>query len=178
MLSQLEQAGAVIFQTLAGLAMDKGDNKDARGNAASIQHLLEAWLASNVLQFLAIAGLHYLERRRRRFRHITDSAASSDNDAASLKAPRSPSLSRPRHWDVGAAVSTPEDERVAELTQPLLPPVTEHASEDEDGKSNREIRRGEIFSGVGGGMIVFAWALFMTTAWLRLRTKAERGHSS
>jgi hypothetical protein len=157
--------------------MDQDETKDARRKPVAIQHLLEAWLAANILQFGFIAWLHYLERRRRRFREVAESSASADHDTSSLKPPRSRSFSRSRHWDVGAAASIPVGDAVAELRQPLLPPVTSRGGDHHDGPSRREVRRGKIFSAVGGGLIVFAWVLFMTTAWLRLRSKSERGSS-
>lgn len=39
----------------------------------------------------------------------------------------------------------------------------------------RTRRRGEIWAMVYGSLIVFAWVLFMVTAWLRLRSRDERG---
>lgn len=58
------------------------------------------------------------------------------------------------------------------------------AAEDEDTLSVRVIaskrtrRRGEIWAMLYGSMIVFAWGLFLVTAWLRLRSKEERGGGS
>ena len=44
-------------------------------------------------------------------------------------------------------------------------------------RTKREVKRGEIFALLCGGLIAFAWLLFMGTAWLRLRSKEERGAS-
>ncbi|KAI0078898.1 MFS general substrate transporter [Panus rudis PR-1116 ss-1] len=44
--------------------------------------------------------------------------------------------------------------------------------------SRGEIRRGRIFAVLSGFLIVFAWVLFMGTAWLRLRSKEERGNDA
>jgi len=41
-------------------------------------------------------------------------------------------------------------------------------------KSN-QARRGELFAVLSAALIVFAWVLFLVTAWSRLRSKAERG---
>ena len=44
-------------------------------------------------------------------------------------------------------------------------------------RTKREVKRGEMFAMLCGGLIAFAWILFMGTAWLRLRSKEERGAS-
>jgi hypothetical protein len=38
-----------------------------------------------------------------------------------------------------------------------------------------EVRRGEFFTCVSVTLVVFAWVLFLVTAWLRLRSKVEQG---
>ena len=43
--------------------------------------------------------------------------------------------------------------------------------------SSAEIRRGRIFAYLSTVLVIFAWALFMGTAWMRLRSKSERGDS-
>ena len=43
-------------------------------------------------------------------------------------------------------------------------------------RTKSEVRRGEIFAVLSGLLIASAWALFMGTAWMRLRSKSERGH--
>lgn len=42
-------------------------------------------------------------------------------------------------------------------------------------RTKREVKRGEVFAIICGLWIAFAWILFMGTAWLRLRSKEERG---
>ncbi|KAK7694631.1 hypothetical protein QCA50_001818 [Cerrena zonata] len=44
--------------------------------------------------------------------------------------------------------------------------------------SGAEVRRGRIFAYLSAGLVVCAWVLFMGTAWLRLRSKSERGVSA
>lgn len=39
--------------------------------------------------------------------------------------------------------------------------------------SGVEIRRGRIFAYLSAALVVFAWALFMGTAWMRLRSKSQ-----
>lgn len=42
-------------------------------------------------------------------------------------------------------------------------------------RTKAEVRRGELFSVMCGVLIAFAWVLFMVTAWLKLRSREERG---
>lgn len=42
-------------------------------------------------------------------------------------------------------------------------------------RTKTEVRRGELFSVMCGVLIAFTWVLFMVTAWLKLRSKEERG---
>ncbi|KAI0361645.1 MFS general substrate transporter [Trametes cingulata] len=44
-------------------------------------------------------------------------------------------------------------------------------------RTKGEVRRGELFAVLCGVLIAFAWVLFMGTAWLKLRSKEERGGS-
>ncbi|EMD42034.1 hypothetical protein CERSUDRAFT_110574 [Gelatoporia subvermispora B] len=45
-------------------------------------------------------------------------------------------------------------------------------------RTKAELRRGEIFAALCGSLILFAWVLFIATAWLRLRSKEDRGTDS
>ncbi|KAI0724538.1 MFS general substrate transporter [Cerioporus squamosus] len=45
-------------------------------------------------------------------------------------------------------------------------------------RTKPEVRRGELFASISVVAIAFAWALFMGTAWYRLRSKEERGGGS
>ncbi|KAI0639383.1 MFS general substrate transporter [Trametes polyzona] len=42
-------------------------------------------------------------------------------------------------------------------------------------RTKAEVRRGELFAVMCGVLIAFAWVLFMVTAWLKLRSREERG---
>lgn len=42
-------------------------------------------------------------------------------------------------------------------------------------RTKAEVWRGELFSVMCGVLIAFAWVLFMVTAWLKLRSREERG---
>jgi hypothetical protein len=44
------------------------------------------------------------------------------------------------------------------------------------GGENESFDSGEVFMYICGGLIAFSWMLFFGTAWMRLRSKGERGH--
>ncbi|KAJ7788473.1 major facilitator superfamily domain-containing protein [Mycena olivaceomarginata] len=58
----LEQAGATIFQTLSGLAMDNAKKNHPDGS--STQQIINAFLILNVFQLLSILFVAYLQHRR------------------------------------------------------------------------------------------------------------------
>jgi hypothetical protein len=41
--------------------------------------------------------------------------------------------------------------------------------------SEKEMRRGEVFATLSGGLFVFAWVLFLGTAWWKLGMKKDTG---
>lgn len=55
------------------------------------------------------------------------------------------------------------------------PPTDPSGSPVRVVRTKAELRRGEIFATLSGLLIFFAWVLFIATAWLRLRSKEERG---
>ncbi|TFK77075.1 MFS general substrate transporter [Pluteus cervinus] len=60
----LEQTGSTIFQTLAGLTLDINKPPGKEGPVDAMQILLNMFLFLNVLQFISIAGMAYLQWRR------------------------------------------------------------------------------------------------------------------
>ncbi|KAI5124682.1 hypothetical protein M0805_004290 [Coniferiporia weirii] len=65
----LEQTGSTIFQTFAGLFLDKvktkAQNEGSLSELSAIQRLLGLFLFLNVCQFFAILGLWILDRKRK-----------------------------------------------------------------------------------------------------------------
>lgn len=103
--SQLEQTGSTIFQTLAGVALDIKSKKKAsaeavtpvNGDARDIQYLLNAFLILNVVQFGALIALGRLDRKQkraaaRRMSALLPSIQEEENDApvAALDPPKEP----------------------------------------------------------------------------------------
>jgi hypothetical protein len=164
-----------------------------------MQALLNTFLFFNVLQFLAILGLYYLYRQRdsveeedqgvlsreqetRLFPLILKSDAFEESDEEGR--PLVGSLDRRTSDEsVGSVDSarregghhrTRSNSRV-ELSRDyhpryLLPVV----SSGRALKENCVIKRGFIFATLCCVLIALTWALFLVTAWLRLRSKQGR----
>lgn len=201
------------MQTFAGLALDtkhtnsreqSTPNIPPRSDLASIQYLLNTFLVLNILQFLALLGLAYLDRRRKlamaaatsigthgvvqhsgRFRSDPSETPKSefaidDGNEGSIHLPLAaregpyPSTSSPEQT---LPLLLSESERPFFMVQPRTytpcpspPPILR-----DDAPRTKRIKSGELFAGLCVALIAFAWALFLGTAWLRLRSKAERG---
>ncbi|EIN13724.1 MFS general substrate transporter [Punctularia strigosozonata HHB-11173 SS5] len=193
----LEQTGSVTFQTLAGLSLDtdKPSSGD-KGNPTAIQHLLNTFASLNVLQFCGILALRYLDRHRRAAALASDPAYLAP-ESGSTDRENDPRRRVKEAMDVNVLHDAFEDDEheplpstsFPEQRRPLLPQRHSQVSEDErrlqdevdagrDLKgvalSHEEVRRGECFAISGTLLIVLTWVLFMVTAWLKLRSKADR----
>ncbi|KAJ7615282.1 major facilitator superfamily domain-containing protein [Mycena polygramma] len=151
----LEQTGATIFQTLAGLAMDRAKRNHPDGS--STQEIINAFFLLNIFQLLSILSVAYLQHRR---------------VVASRRVRRGSSISFARP-------GFPDDPR-----QPLLrasEPDRRYSSESrtqapsEGEISKKEGRRGQVFATLSAVLIFCAWALFLGTAWVKLAKKSS-GH--
>ncbi|KAK0233214.1 major facilitator superfamily domain-containing protein [Armillaria fumosa] len=176
----LEQTGSTIFQTLAGLALDthkKGHNfvnRISQGNTAAIQYLLNIFFFLNVLQLLSIVALAYLQRRKNKI-------LEAQHRRASTAFSREPSTDRGKAHSRGISSHSSDHEQET----PLLDASQSHRRYSSSGsrvrfysdyvRSKGEIRRGEVFVSLSAGLIVFAWVLFLGTAWFRLGMKKDHG---
>ncbi|KAJ3821150.1 major facilitator superfamily domain-containing protein [Lentinula raphanica] len=184
----LEQTGSTIFQTLAGLALDTHAKDPAKGHPkgteSAIQRVLNLFLVLNVLHMLTIVGLAYLQRKK-------DSEAEQEIETRRQHSGRaSVSISpNPTTTTTRTSLTSNTGFNVSEV-QPLL-----HASNVDsrlyghpEGDQSRltgtgsrirrmmrnekkvmqERRRGAIFASCSLALILFAWALFMGTAYARL----------
>lgn len=174
----------------------------SRGSLAAIQYLLNAFMLLNVFQFLVLMTLAHLDRRRKAaVATVADVYGSSgelitdDYNDDQLDSPESAdhagnaedaegairlSLSD-RGRPVPSSVS-PKDSRSLLISDaerslfaegPAEPNSSPSIPRSDPPKTN-QVKRGEFFAGLSAALIVFAWALFLITAWLRLRSKAER----
>lgn len=170
----LEQTGSTIFQTLAGLTLDAQDNDSTQ---SAMQRLLNVFFIVNVFHILTIVGLALLQRRK-------DLAeAESLRQVSELTSPLiSPNSPTTNHGSIRLSSGI----NAAEV-QPLL-----QVSNTPNGHSARSLsrssssgsrirqamrdekmmigvkRRGTIFAICSAGLILFAWVLFMGTAYTKL----------
>ncbi|KAJ3761891.1 major facilitator superfamily domain-containing protein [Lentinula raphanica] len=170
----LEQTGSTIFQTLAGLALDTHAKDPAKGHPkgteSAIQRVLNLFLVLNVLHMLTIVGLAYLQRKK-------DSEAEQEIETR-------------RQHSGRASVSISPNPTTTTNLQPLLHAsnvdsrLYGHSEGDQsrltgtgsrirrmmrnEKKVMQERRRGAIFASCNLALILFAWALFMGTAYARL----------
>jgi len=159
----LEQTGITIVQTLAGIWLDNPKPIPGTPNpedTIAIHYLIYAFLLLNVLQFISLAGLAHLDKRRRgRDQHPY--------------CPEELMVNPPP--DSAPVELSPE--RTSLLSHPAL--VSDHDLAAWDPAHNvcrrSERRRGRIYAWLSALLICFAWALFLGTAWLRLRSREDRG---
>jgi hypothetical protein len=181
--TQLEQTGSTIFQTLAGISLDthklpKQNTVDAMPpNDTSIQYLLNIFVLLNVVQVLGILGLAHLDRSRKGTELGSGKAlVERSPDALTSKSLRGTILSAEESpTEEQALVSDPRsDEHRHYSSVKRWTPSTSSACE----ATREEWNCGELYMTMCGGLIVFAWVLFLTTAFLRLRPKDGRlgGH--
>lgn len=85
----MEQTGSTIFQTFAGLFLDKVKNNDAEvrledgpTSKAAVQQLLNLFLFLNVCQFASIVFLWILDRRRKQQAEIAAAANAATDESA------------------------------------------------------------------------------------------------
>lgn len=200
---KLEQTGSVIMQTFAGLALDNRstsspgqdtpDNPSQR-DLAGIQHLLNVFFLLNICQLLALMALAHLDRRRKSATASTvDIHGSGGGTIPDEFDDGLPANGHLAEDDQEGTIRLPLSvidvsflpTNLPEQGHPLLASETQesyhawvpsHPTHLPTGvplKPNR-VRRGELFAGLSASLVVFAWVLFLVTAWLRLRSKADR----
>ena len=213
MVSQLEQTGSTIFQTLAGLVLDVKSKKpessaSPNGDDRDMQFLLNAFITMNVLQFIAIATVAYYDHKRKEAAAknadallaspIEEESDSDDSDAGRAKEPIEIPVPVPAIGERSGtirSIRSVRSVRLASVSAQETVPLLRSTSQASSRRSSRylipgvppsssvplkfskgELRRGKIFAVLSGCMIIFAWVLFMGTAWYRLRSKEDRGH--
>ncbi|KAL0569028.1 hypothetical protein V5O48_012936 [Marasmius crinis-equi] len=149
----LESTGTTIFQTVAGLALDQ--HKRGKTNSqAAIQRVINGWFTINIAQFLSILGLAYLQRRK-------------DEAEKVASVSRSPSRSHPR--EDSALLGEHSHSRFS--SSPATSRI--RRSLRDEMKAKQEVRRGGFFVALSAAFVVFAWVLFMSTAYFRLGKKKQ-----
>ena len=177
------------------LAPHNGDDRD-------IQYLLNAFVILNVVQLFGIFGLRHLNRQQHKTTERLQNTLLSpfveeedvepeggkspaDEDSPWENEEPQPVIGRKRSMSLrisrSASASSPE-QHIPLLRSPsqsssrhgrLLSGVPDTPVRIRVTK--KQLKRGEVFAVVSGLVILLAWVLFMGTAWLRLRSKEERG---
>lgn len=148
--------------------MHKKSDKIPRGNTAAIQHLLNIFFGLNVLQLLSIIMLAGLQRRQ-------DIAAA----LAAAMYRRTASNSREASTDGRRKSPDTRTHSTAIEEQPLLGDSHRRYSSSasqirlsrDEVEARKEQKRGEVFVAICASLIIFAWVLFLGTAWFRLGKK-------
>ncbi|KAF8843939.1 MFS general substrate transporter [Paxillus ammoniavirescens] len=166
----LEQTGSTIFQTLAGMWLDHANNRlesPEREDDDAIDYLLYAFLFLNVLQLISLAGLgHFDKCRRGRDRHpyCPEDLIVTSPDSASISSTQRD--------------NSPQREQTPLFTHPIAIASDQNLAAWGPGHNVyicSEKRRGRIYACLSALLICTAWVLFLSIAWLRLRSKEERG---
>jgi hypothetical protein len=193
-------AGLALDTGLSG--NDTPDDPSQRGLAA-IQYLLNAFLVLNIFQLLALIALAHLDRRRKAVavsgESVHRSLGNVPDEFDEIEIPGLPKSSQYADVNQGAEGSihlplSAREELFSSATSleqsiPLLVSDTERSYFARDPVNpnpiaqiprshptkSKQARRGELFAGLSAMLVVFAWVLFLVTAWVRLRSKAERG---
>lgn len=170
----------------------------SKKNGARLQWLLNGFLFVSILHLVAVWGLGYLNERKQNaqkeeVRHeregedADEERRGASGTASGVDGPSSsPDLS-PRG---------PSDQTTGggHTTSPLLRPRGASLVYQSYGTHTRprqpqdttlmgatapvEVRRGKLFASLCAATVVFAWALFLITSFVKIRSKREReGHS-
>lgn len=177
---------------------DTPDTPSRRG-LAGIQHLLNAFLVLNMCQLLALRALANLDRRRKTAAasalgiHGSSSERIPDEfDGNETGSPESGHFGEDNaegtiHLPLSAAERSLHPPNSPEQMHPHLVSETGRSYIDSSDANPRtqipqsvplkskQVKRGELFVGLSASLVVFAWVSFLVTAWLRLRSRAERG---
>ena len=138
------------------------------------------FLVFNLLQLLAIISLSYLDHRRRQVADTLENAV--EDQEAERDSEEEPTFTGGEGDILQASEIGPFSS--TEQRKPLLGPrprADSGASYIPSSCSSQgvcdhsEIRRGRIFMCLCAVLVCSAWALFLTTAWLRLRSREQRG---
>lgn len=149
----LEQTGTTIFQTLAGLALDQHEHGQMNSKSA-VQRVINIWLFLNVAQFSSILGLAYLQQRKDQFDQADEVASLSHSPSRSSAREESTLLGDNSHQRYLSSSSS----RIRRNLRNEM-------------RTKQETKRGEVFASLSAAMVVFAWMLFMGTAYFKLGGK-------
>jgi hypothetical protein len=166
------------MQTLAGLALDV-KHHDSQGEYPSssslvaIQHLLNIFVCLNIFQFLMLIALGYLYRRREAVAAVAGTYGSpgetmlEEFDEDQESSPKSANYSD-HTAGVDDSIYLRRMSREGHMSSVIFP-------KPHPKSKTKQVKRGELFAGLSVALVVLAWTLFLVTAWMKLRSKVERG---
>jgi hypothetical protein len=202
---QLEHTGMTITQTLSGLWLDSKKKGEKTGSITvlsekddpRLQWLLNVFLFVNVVQLVAIWGLGYLNKRKQNAqkeavvqnegesedeerRGVRGSASGIDGPLSSPdRSPESPSDQAPASDHTTSPLLRPRNTSLVYQsygTQPR-PRPSQQDTNLMGATTHAEIRRGKLFASLCAMTVVFAWAFFLVTSFIKIRSRREReGH--
>ncbi|KAI0318983.1 major facilitator superfamily domain-containing protein [Amylostereum chailletii] len=185
----LEQTGTVISQTLAGLILDlkktpPSGEPPTSPSGSRYQRLLNAFLIVNVLQFVGIIALWYINRRSKKAggRRQTASTEDAEETTPVLKVAEDGSVVDSESVILSHRLSnghSPSTSRLdATSFDPLLPSTSSpHQSGWESNEPSADPKhsvKGRVFLALCAVLVLAAWVLFLATAWAKLRSKKDR----
>ena len=203
---QLEHTGTTITQTLSGLWLDskKGGEKTrsitvlSEGDGSHLQWLLNGFLFVNVLHLAAIWGLGYLNEKKQNVQgevaqHERENDEDEERQGASGSAagvggsssssdliPQSPS-DRPPAGDHPASPLLHQRDTSSIYQNYGTNPRPRQPQQDTalmGATTTAEVRRGKLFASLCVATVVFAWALFLVTSFIKIRSRRERERHS
>jgi hypothetical protein len=196
---QLEHTGTTITQTLSGLWLDSEKKEKtgsiaapSEGGGSSLQWLLNGFLLVNVLQLVAIWGLGYLNEMKQSAQK-EPAVQNNEEDEERRGAPDPASgidelVLSPDISSQGSSDQAPVGDHTA---SPLLHPRSTSPVYRSYGTRLRpqpslrdanlmgaatpaEARRGKVFASLCAATVVFAWGFFLTTSFVKIRSRRER----
>jgi hypothetical protein len=160
----MEKVGEAISQTIAGLILDvkKLSVSDPKGNNQASQTLLRLLLILNVAHLWFVLCLWMLQKKKQL--HEPEESVylpTSRRTSRVFEANDTEQVEQQRLLE-GA-------ERTYSPPSSIIPPTTRLPD-----LQTPEVRRGRLFARISMGLLGIAWVLFLGTAWLKLRSKADR----
>ncbi|KIK71020.1 hypothetical protein GYMLUDRAFT_33127 [Collybiopsis luxurians FD-317 M1] len=164
----LEQTGSTIFQTLAGMALDNHIKDPVKGKPvgieSAIQRVLNVFFGLNILHILMIVGLAYLQKRK----DVADEQAQLHMQTSRRSSSPNPSARVSSGIDAGEIQPLLQESNAGSRLYAATPGSRIRRSMKEEEKMIAERKRGAICAICSAALVLFAWVLFMGTAYSRL----------
>lgn len=125
-----------------------------------LQWLLNTFVFFNILQLIGIWGLGYLDRRKKRSMSVNGGDGQGNEHVSQQRVPLLRSRpNSPIDEGPGYVIASESRGRPKALPEPVSP---------------AEIKRGRVFALMSLGMVIFAWILFLTVSFVKIRSKQDR----